>query len=344
MSTTVLAVENLCVSLEAGQSYAQVVDGVSFELAAGEIVGLVGESGCGKSMAASALLGLRPAHTARVSFERFRLQDLELREADENAWRGIRGNRISMVFQDPLSALDPVFTIGAQIVAVIRRHQHQARRAAEAQALETLQSLGLADVARILSCYPHELSGGMRQRVMIAMAMACRPAVLIADEPNASLDVATQAQILTQLRDLARRTGTAILLITHNLHVVSRVCDRAMIMYCGRLAEQGPVAELFANPRHPYTAALLAALPSIQSDRAQPVRPIPGHVPPLNALPTGCRFHNRCTRADAVCRDVTPSWLQPDRRVFSKAGIQQGFACYHPLAAGGPTLSGSASA
>jgi len=343
MSTPALTVENLSVSFPAGQTRVAVVDGVSFRLAAGEIVGLAGESGCGKTITAAALLGLSPEPSGRVTIGRLRLSERDLAGADEKTWRQIRGNRISMIFQDPMTALDPVFTIGAQLTEVIHRHRQCTKRLASEKALEALRSLEFADCPRILRSYPHELSGGMRQRVMIAMAMACKPAVLIADEPSASLDAATQAHMLKQLRDLARRTGTAILLITHDLNVVARLCDRAMIMYCGRLAEQGPVDALFANPRHPYTAALLAALPSIRSGGVQPVRPIPGSVPPLQALPSGCRFHNRCMRADAKCRDVVPPWIRSDPAASGKAGAGQSWACHHPLPTDGRAIRGSES-
>ena len=325
----VLKVQNLSVSIDSGHARIPLVDGVSFELAPGEIVGLVGESGCGKTIAASALLGLVPEPSGRVTVDQLLLEGQDLGKADENRWREIRGNRISMIFQDPLAALDPVFTVGAQLREVIRRHQGSSKREANERAAAALQSLGLADAARIARLYPHELSGGMRQRVMIAMAMACKPLVLIADEPNASLDVATQAQILVQLRNLARDTRTAILLITHDLNVVARICDRAMIMYCGRIAEQGPVASLFAQPRHPYTAALMAAIPSLEGESRGSVQPIPGSVPPLDALPSGCRFHDRCAHADEICHVVVPE-------LPSLAGAPHGrsshaFACHHPL-------------
>jgi oligopeptide/dipeptide ABC transporter ATP-binding protein len=316
-------VEHLRVSIRSGRAAIPLVDDLSFELAAGEIVGLVGESGCGKTITAAALLGLAPEPSGRVTIGRMQLDGRDLAHAGEHRWREVRGNRISMIFQDPLTALDPVFTIGAQLREVIRRHQSCSKLAAQERAIHALQSLGLADASRLMQIHPHELSGGMRQRVMIAMAMACQPLVLIADEPNAALDVATQAQILVQLRKLARDTGTAILLITHDLHVVARVCDRAMIMYCGRLAEQGPVASLFANPRHPYTAALLAALPSLQPEGTGPMQPIPGSVPPLHDLPSGCRFRNRCTRADDQCRDAVPGWVD--------SGPGHGISCHHPL-------------
>ena len=328
----VLAVENLCVSIAAGHARIPVVDGVSFELAAGEIVGLVGESGCGKTVTATALLGLTPEPSGQMSVGRLLLHGEDLANADEKRWREIRGNRISMVFQDPLAALDPVLTVGAQLREVICRHQRSSRGAANHIAIGALQSLGLADTQRLLQVYPHELSGGMRQRVMIAMAIACKPVVLIADEPNASLDAATQAQILVQLHRLARDTRTAILLITHDLNVVARFCDRALIMYCGRIAEHGPVSSLFDGPRHPYTAGLIAALPRLEPNGTGGVRPIPGSVPPLHALPSGCRFHNRCARADEICREAVPM-LSPSASTPGAPGVTHELACHHPLSA-----------
>jgi len=259
MSTTVLSVRDLAVELRVGNGAKAVVKGISFDLLAGEVLALVGESGCGKTKTAEALMGLVPARVGSVRARRISLGEKSLLALTEPAMRQVRGCEISMVFQEPLTALDPVFRAGDQLAWVYRRHRGMARRQAGQAAASMLQRVGLADAERVLRCYPHELSGGMRQRVMIAMAMACEPKVLIADEPTTALDVTTQAQVLAQLTGLARASGTSILLITHDLGIVAQYCDRALIMRNGHLVEEAPVEQLFAGPAHPYTAELLAA-------------------------------------------------------------------------------------
>jgi peptide/nickel transport system ATP-binding protein len=325
----VLAVEDLRVTFFTPQGRVAVVDGVSLELRAGEILGLVGESGCGKSMTGAALLGMVPGPSGQVSSTSMRLGDLDLAQLDERGWRSIRGSRISMVFQEPLTALNPVFSVGNQLLEVIRRHRPFNRRQARAAAAEMLASVGFPDCDRVLRCYPHELSGGMRQRVLLAMAMVCHPQVLVADEPTTALDVTTQAQILHLLRDLARRLGTAVLLITHDLSIVEAVCDRAMVMYCGRIGEEGPTRSLMQNPCHPYTAGLLAAMPRLSPGRVEPVRDIPGSVPASGQRPAGCSFSNRCARADSVCQLQVPVLHGADAAMPAAAHRH---ACHHPLA------------
>ena len=331
VANCLLSVKELSVSFTPEDRPVAVVDQVSFELAAGEMVGLVGESGCGKSVTGAALLGLAPGPGVRVEAGQLLLGEHDLAALDEAGWRRIRGSSISMIFQEPLTALDPVFTIGSQLIEVIRRHQKINRLDAREAAANLLHAVGFADGERILHSYPHELSGGMRQRVMIAMAMSCRPRVLIADEPTTALDVTTQAQILRLIRELARETGTAVLLITHDLGVVAQTCDRALIMYCGRIVEEGPVDLLFSQPRHPYTAGLLAALPRITAGPVQQVVSIPGSVPPLTRLPTGCRFNNRCVHASQRCSGQVPQLLLMDE----DAGASRAHrcACHHPLTA-----------
>jgi oligopeptide/dipeptide ABC transporter ATP-binding protein len=329
----VLSVRELSVSFNQQGRKFDAVDGVSLDLAAGEVVGLVGESGCGKSITAAALLGMVPAPAGQVKASRMQLRETDLGSLDEKAWRQLRGSRISMIFQEPLTALDPVFSIGQQMTEVIRRHRTIASRQAKVVAADMLQRVGMADRERVLKSYPHELSGGMRQRVMIAMALSCQPQVLIADEPTTALDVTTQAQILQQLRELARDTGTAILLITHDLGVVAQVCDRALVMYCGRIIEQASVESLFSRPQHPYTAGLLAALPRLSRSQVEKVQPIPGSVPPMSQLPSGCRFHNRCGYASKQCQQKAPV----QQTIFKPAteqessGAEHRFSCYHPL-------------
>ncbi len=313
-------------SLQTGPGQARVVDRLNLSLHAGEVLGLVGESGCGKSITAAALMGLVPSPAGIVKADQIMLGDKNLAQLDEAGLRRVRGSEISMIFQEPLTALDPVFSVGSQLSTVIRRHRGESRHQALRSSVDMLERVGMADVQRIMRRYPHQLSGGMRQRVMIAMAMACRPRVLIADEPTTALDVTTQAQVLEQLGELGQSFGTAILLITHDLGVVALACDRALIMYCGRIVEEAPVEALFKAPAHPYTAGLLAAVPRISSAEVQRVRAIPGLVPHPAALPDGCHFADRCTRADPQCRTLTPQMQAAD----GHKSIHQ-HACHHPL-------------
>jgi peptide/nickel transport system ATP-binding protein len=238
------------------------VDGIGFDLHPGEVLGLVGESGCGKTKTAEALMGLLPPGLAMARAGQVRLGEMDLATLPERALRRIRGRDISMVFQEPLTALDPVFQAGDSLMAIFRRHRGMNRRQARQAALEMLARVGFADTESVLRSYPHELSGGMRQRILIAMAMACRPRVLIADEPTTALDVTTQAQVLAQLTALAAASGTAILLITHDLGIVAQYCDRALVMLRGRIVEDAPIDRLFTQPAHPYTVELLAAAKS----------------------------------------------------------------------------------
>lgn len=326
MSGAALTVKNLNVSLQTNHGLARVVDRLSFSLHSGEILGLVGESGCGKSITAAALMGLVPSPAGMVTADQIMLGDKNLAQLNEAGLRRVRGSEISMIFQEPLTALDPVFSIGSQLSTVIRRHRGENRPQARRSSVDMLERVGMADVQRIMHRYPHQLSGGMRQRVMIAMAMACRPRVLIADEPTTALDVTTQAQVLEQLSELGQSFGTAILLITHDLAVVAQACDRVLIMYCGRIVEEAPVEALFTAPAHPYTAGLLAAVPRISSAKVQRVRAIPGQVPHPAALPEGCHFADRCARADPQCRTVTPEMQAVD----GQRSIHR-HACHHPL-------------
>jgi peptide/nickel transport system ATP-binding protein len=280
-------------------------------------------------MTGAALLGLVPGPSGQVSSTSMRLGDLDLAQLNEKGWRSVRGSRISMVFQEPLTALDPVFSVGNQLLEVIRRHRPFNRRQARAAAAEMLASVGFPDCDRILRCYPHELSGGMRQRVLLAMAMVCHPQVLVADEPTTALDVTTQAQILHLIRDLARWLGTAVLLITHDLSIVEAVCDRAMVMYCGRISEEGPTRSLMHFPFHPYTARLLAAMPRLSPGRVEPVRDIPGSVPAFGQRPAGCSFSNRCERANSLCQLQVPVLHGADAAMPAAAHRH---ACHHPLA------------
>jgi len=259
VSAPVLSVRKLVVTLPGGSWPTPVVDGISFDLDAGEVLGLVGESGCGKTKTAEALMGLLPPERATARAQRLQLGETDLATLPERALRLIRGRDISMVFQEPLTALDPVFQAGDSLMAVFRQHRGMSHRQARQAALEMLAQVGFSDTESVLRSYPHELSGGMRQRVLIAMAMACRPRVLIADEPTTALDVTTQAQVLAELTALAAASGTAILLITHDLGIVAQYCDRALVMRQGRIVEDAPVEQLFTQPAHHYTRELLAA-------------------------------------------------------------------------------------
>ena len=259
MSGTVLSVRDLSVFVREPGGDRAVVDGISFDLKAGEVLALVGESGCGKSKTAEAIMRLLPPETGRIAAEGILLGEENLAGIGDAEMRRVRGSEISMVFQEPLTALDPVFTNGHQLAAQFRRHRGQSRRQALVSARAMLERVGFPDPERVMRSYPHQLSGGMRQRVVIAMAMACRPQVLIADEPTTALDVTTQAQVLSQMIGLAREQGTAILLITHDLGIVAQYCDRALVMRQGRLVEDAQVETLFAAPANEYTGELIAA-------------------------------------------------------------------------------------
>ena len=283
------------------------VDGVSLSVDAGETVAVVGESGCGKSVTALSILGLVPDPPGRIVGGEIRFEGRDLVGLDARALREVRGNRIGMIFQEPMTSLNPVFTVGNQVVEAILAHRDVGRRQARARAAELLSLVGLADPERLLGEYPHRLSGGMRQRVMIAMALSCEPKLLIADEPTTALDVTTQAQILGLLNTLQQRLGMAMLIITHDLAVVAQTATRVAVMYAGRKVEEARVEDLFASPLHPYSQGLLAALPNPEerrdaSGRRRRLAEIPGVVPALDELPAGCAFSPRCPIVTDACR------------------------------------------
>ena len=282
------------------------VDGVSFSIGAGETLGIVGESGCGKSVTALSILRLLPRRLARVVGGRIDFQGTDLLALPEPAMRDIRGNRIAMIFQEPMTSLNPVLSIGEQIAEALRIHQRLAPAAALARAGDMLELVRMADAKRQLAAYPHQLSGGMRQRAMIAMALACEPALLIADEPTTALDVTIQAQILSLMLELRARTGAAVLLITHDLGVVAETCQRVIVLYAGRVVEQATVEELFDRPAHPYTQGLLASRPARQAARRRRLTEIPGMVPSLREPIIGCAFAPRCPMVVARCRQEAP--------------------------------------
>ncbi|UCF89335.1 MAG: ABC transporter ATP-binding protein [bacterium] len=300
--TALLQIRDLTTAFPGESGLLRAVDGVSFDLRRGEVLCLVGESGCGKSMTALSILGLVPPPGRIVGGEVI-FDGRDLLKMDPEEIRLLRGNRIAMVFQEPMSALNPVFTLGDQVSEVLRIHRGMDREQAYGKAVELLGRVGIPDPERRVGEYPHQMSGGMQQRALIAMAMACEPELLIADEPTTALDVTVQAQILRLMERLISEKERALLLITHDLGVVAEVADRVCIMYAGVIVEVSPVRPLFADPWHPYTMGLMASLPS-PGDRTY--RPIPGSVPDLAAMPSGCRFHPRCSRARDVCREREP--------------------------------------
>ncbi|WP_372343358.1 ABC transporter ATP-binding protein [Streptomyces sp. KL116D] len=328
MTEPVLSVRDLSVSFRSDTRTVHAVDHVSYDLHAGEVLAVVGESGCGKSVTSMAVMGLLPP-TAQITGS-VRLGERELAGADDKTYGKIRGKDIAMIFQEPMTSLNPVLTIGRQIGEVLRRHQGLSKKEARARAVELLDLVGIPAPAQRVDEYPHQLSGGMRQRVMIAIAVACDPAVLIADEPTTALDVTVQAGILEVLQSLRERLGTAIVLITHDLGVVADIADRVLVMYAGRPVEQAPVDELFATPRHPYTRGLLSAVlrPGTPKDR---LPEIPGLVPSLDTQPDACTFAPRCARADDTCTAGRPGFRAvPDKNGAAGADAAHRAACWHP--------------
>ena len=285
------------------------VDGVSFDVAPGRTLGIVGESGCGKSVTALSIMGLVPQPPGRIAAGEIVFDGVDLLTLPPSAMRELRGNRIGMIFQEPMTSLNPAFTIGDQIVEVIQRHRPGSRATAKARAQEMLRQVRIPSPERRFDEYPHRLSGGMRQRVMIAMALACGPQLLIADEPTTALDVTIQAQILDLMRVLREETGTAIVLITHDLGVVAEVADDVVVMYAGRIVERAPVAALFAQPQHPYTIGLLGSIPRLHLDQER-LAAIEGQVPGPDSGVRGCRFHPRCPFAIDRCAREDPALVE----------------------------------
>ncbi|MFG1281463.1 ABC transporter ATP-binding protein [Xanthobacter autotrophicus] len=308
MSDPVLAVENLSIAFASGRTTRRAVHDLSFAVDRGETLAIVGESGCGKSITALSLLGLVPP-PGRIDGGRVRLEGRDLAALSEAELRKVRGARIAMIFQEPMTALNPVLTIGEQIMEAILEHERVGRAAARDRAIALLERVHIPDARRRFSDFPHRLSGGMRQRVMIAMALALSPAVLVADEPTTALDVTIQAQILDLMDELKRESGTAVVLITHDLGVVAQHADRVLVMYAGRKVEERATADLFARPLHPYTRGLIAARPRLGSGRfgRQRLVEIPGTVPSLSGRPSGCAFAPRCALAEVACTVAVPT-------------------------------------
>ena len=321
LNDVVLRVESLTTEFSGEEGTLRVVDDVSFDLEAGKTLGLVGESGCGKSVTALSIMGLLPKPAGRVAGGRILLDGEDLLSLPPDAMQRIRGRRIAMVFQEPMTALNPVQTVGRQLIEMLRQHGDVgARSALRARAAELLHEVGIPAPERRLDDYPHQLSGGMRQRVLIAIALACRPDVLIADEPTTALDVTIQAQILELIERLQRQRGMSVVFITHDLGVIAEIADDVIVMYAGRVVERASVMALFGNPLHPYTRGLLASMPQLQQQPKSRLATIAGMVPSLASLPPGCRFSNRCVRASPAC--VAEPALQP-------ADAGRLVACHH---------------
>jgi peptide/nickel transport system ATP-binding protein len=316
-----LAVEDLSVRFQGPQGTVHAVRGASFEVEAGETVGLVGESGCGKSVTSLAVMGLLPRPAARIEGGRICFDGTDLLGLGPRAMRERRGRDIAMVFQDPATSLNPLRRVGGQITEALRAHRRLSADEADREAAELLERVGIADPGRVMRQHPFALSGGMRQRVMIAIAFGLRPKLLIADEPTTALDVTIQAQVLELLRELTQETGTGVVLITHDLGVVAAMTRRVHVMYAGTVVESAPTDALFAAPRHPYTAGLIRSVP--RSDRAEaPVVPIPGQPPDLSEPPAGCAFAPRCARRLEHCPEVQPPQAGPPEHEF---------ACHNPV-------------
>jgi peptide/nickel transport system ATP-binding protein len=346
MGEALLEIRDLVTEFRTDQGTVRAVDGVSFEIPRRGTVGVVGESGCGKSVTALSIMRLIASPPGRIASGQIRYGGRDLLALPAAEMRAIRGNRIAMIFQEPMTSLNPVFTVGDQVGEAVRLHQRKSRRDARRIAIEMFRLVGIPSPEERVDAYPHQLSGGMRQRVMIAMALACKPDLLIADEPTTALDVTIQAQILDLLRSLQAELGMSILLITHDLGVVAETCDEVIVMYAGRVVEQAPAEQLFAHPRHPYTAGLLRSVPSYgehaaaEGEAAGPAgagkRPrlveIKGMVPPLTALPPGCKFADRCSIVQERCRREEPA-------LVALGGTR--VRCHFPLEPAAPVKSAS---
>jgi oligopeptide transport system ATP-binding protein len=312
LESQILAVEDLHVSFHTQDGTVNAVRGVNFTLNKGETLAIVGESGSGKSVTAKSIMRLLPKQNTKISngqiiYENDNLLTLPIRKIEQ-----IRGSEISMVFQDPMTALNPTMKIGKQIIEGLKKHQSLSKQQAKTKAIEMLKMVGIPNAKERLDSYPHQYSGGMRQRVVIAMALACNPKVLIADEPTTALDVTIQAQILELMKDLQKKTGSAIIIITHDLGVVANMADRVAVMYAGEIVEMGTVDDIFYNPQHPYTLGLLQSMPKLHENRAKPLIPIPGSPPDLAKVESGCPFAPRCPYTMKVCHYFSPVKTQMD--------------------------------
>ncbi|XLU06084.1 Stage 0 sporulation protein KD [Aeromonas sp. DSM 116730] len=318
----ILEVRDLEVEFSVDDGKIKVLDGVSFKVAPGQTLGIVGESGCGKSVTSLAIMGLLPRPHGQVVAGSIRFQGEELLSLQPDQMYKVRGNRISMIFQEPMTALNPVQTVGTQLMEVFSLHRPDFSKAERREAaIAMLQKVGIPEPAQRFAVYPHNLSGGMRQRVMIAMALACEPDLLICDEPTTALDVTIQAQILDLMKALQAQTGMAIIFITHDLGVVAELCDEVVVMYAGRAVERADIFELFDHPRHPYTHGLMASIPRLEDVPKSLLKTIKGQVPALHEMPAGCRFSNRCPHATEICVGTIP--------VTEQLSERHAVACHH---------------
>jgi peptide/nickel transport system ATP-binding protein len=317
-----LEVTNLRTEFKTAAGTIRAVDGVDLSVGKGETLGIVGESGCGKSITSLSIMQLLPKGLGKVAAGEVRFNGENMLDFSERKMRSIRGNEMAMIFQEPMTSLNPVFKIGKQIAESARYHHGVSKHKAKDMAVDMLTKVGIPRPEKVAASYPHELSGGMRQRVMIAMAMVCNPKLLIADEPTTALDVTIQAQILDLMRELQKSEGTSILMITHDLGVVAEMCDRVVIMYAGQVVEETDVKTLFKDPKHPYTQSLLASLPQLNSDQER-LASIPGQVPNPLDMPQGCRFAPRCQYAKEICRAEAPELTEVEPGHKSRCLLQQ---------------------
>ena len=310
MARRLLEVNNLTTHFFTSDGVVKAVDGINYHVDEGEILGIVGESGCGKSVSALSLMRLVADPPGKIVDGEVTFEDKDLLQLGDAEMRSIRGNRMAMVFQEPMTSLNPVLTIGRQITETLELHQNMTKSQARERAVELIRMVGISDAGSRLTDYPHQFSGGMRQRVMIAMALSCNPKLIIADEPTTALDVTIQAQILELMRELAQQFGTALIIITHNLGVVARYAHRVVVMYAGKIIETGTAAEIYRNPRHPYTLGLLKSVPRLDEAVKASLDPIEGLPPDLIDLPVGCSFQPRCPYAFDRCTQETPYLME----------------------------------
>ncbi len=344
--SALLSVRNLVTSFRTPRGVVRAVDGVSFDVPRGRTLGLVGESGSGKTVSSLSILRLVPAPNGVIESGEIILDGQDLLKLDEREMCSVRGRKISMIFQEPMTSLNPVYSVGQQIAEVLRLHQKAPRKAAKARTVEMLRTVGIASPETRFDAFPHELSAGMRQRVMIAMALACEPALLIADEPTTALDVTVQAQILDLLRKLQEKMKMSIVFISHDLGVIAEFAEELVVMYAGRVVEHGPVSDLLLRPRHPYTEGLLRSIvPSgaartMANDRRARLPTIPGAVPDLAHLPPGCRFADRCTYVESRCRESEPQLVEISSDVVKATPpvdrATRRTRCYFPEKVGAP--------
>ncbi len=326
MTSPLMRLRDLRVEFDTRHGRVAALSGVSLDIMPGETLGIVGESGCGKSITALTMMGLLPNPPGHITGGQILFDDEDLICASGRRMRQLRGRDIAMIFQEPMTSLNPVFRVGQQIAESIRLHQSVTRAEAERQVIDLLATVGIPEPEARAKSYPHQLSGGMRQRVMIAMAISCRPRLLIADEPTTALDVTVQAQVFDLMRDIQEQFGVAVVLITHDMGAIAEMADRVAVMYAGRVIEQGTADEILDNPLHPYTRGLIDCVPILGRDAGsmasgRPLAEIPGVVPPLHLLGAGCAFAGRCARADALCRAEAPALL----------GAGHAVACHHPV-------------